>query len=198
MEENLTIKIGEIINGKAVDLDLNAIKNLLVVGKVGRGKTIFLKQFLSNFKNTNANVLVFDPKGVEYNDETNCKVITTMEEAKDTLQSLQQKIKDGNLDTTIFVVDESADYLLEDGKTKRIMCKIFENGCKGGILPVFATYNFKFLPKKLLKSVNCMVAFDYQDNTLLKNNTMSELEKYESIFYKKGVLLTQLKPVKMY
>ena len=61
--EELKLKIGEMISGEVVEEKLSALKNLLVVGHVGAGKTVFLQSIIEKLKEKNINIIVFDPKG---------------------------------------------------------------------------------------------------------------------------------------
>lgn len=193
--EELKLKIGEMIGGKVVEEKLSDLKNLLVVGHVGAGKTVFLQSIIEKLQENNIKIIVFDPKGVEFTDNKNVNVITKMEDAKTILESFRKTIKNEESEhITIFIIDESAEYFIEDYKTRKTLVKIFKNGHKFGIFPVFATYNFEILPKKIVNSINSMVAFDYKNNVLLQDMMQSELERFESIFYQKGTLITQLKP----
>ena len=193
--EELKLKIGEMIGGKVVEEKLSDLKNLLVVGHVGAGKTVFLQSIIEKLQEKNIKIIVFDPKGVEYEKNKNVNVITKMEDAKTILESFRKTIKNEESEhITFFIIDESAEYFIEDYKTSKTLVNIFKNGHKFGIFPVFATYNFKILPKKIVNSINSMVAFDYENNILLQDMVQSELERFESIFYQKGTLITQLKP----
>ena len=194
--EELKLKIGEMIGGKVVEEKLSDLKNLLVVGHVGAGKTVFLQSIIEKLQENNIKIIVFDPKGVEYENNKNVKVITETQDVEKTLKAFHDTIKKGEKDDnlTFFIVDESADYFLWDKKINRIMCEVFEKGYESGIFPIYSILNFKYLPNKVVKNINSMVAFDYENNILLQDMVQSELERFESIFYQKGTLITQLKP----
>lgn len=218
LKTNFSLKLGTSESGKVVKSDLSKLKNMLVVGNVGAGKTIFLQEMILNLiKDKLPNdygVVVFDPKEVEYENFDKlpgCTVVTGLKKAGYFLTFFDGNSKIGNykaeqgkkiyddyvshLKVTLLFIDELADYLADD-ELKSYLCEIFKNGYKGGVFPIFSTYNVQLLPDDIKKNVNSMIVFN-KDNSLLpedKKSDVVEIGRFEKILYRKDSEIVKLKP----
>lgn len=221
VKTNLQITLGETEEGKVIKYDLWKLKNLLVVGNVGAGKTIFLQETILNlFKKklpSNVRVVIFDPKEVEYPDFDklpNCEVVTGLKKAKHLLELYYGKVKIGECrasegkkfydnyiltpKVTLLFVDELADYVLSGSEMEECMCEIFQNGYTAGIFPVFATHNLKYMPERIQDCFNSIVALQYDSNFLLpekEKKQVAKIDNFGSLFYRKDNESVKLKPV---
>ena len=101
--------------GKDFYLDFNQIKNLLVSGTTGAGKSIFLHVLYDQIsgQNTEAEFYLFDPKIVEFWKErknNNATGVCSPEEVEKAFSEL--KVKLDSLDHDLYlIVDELANYM---------------------------------------------------------------------------------------
>src|SRR5579864_2555210 len=126
---DLICLLGQKVDGDGVWMDLLQNPHMLIAGTTGSGKSTLLHTIIANVFNYNdANVILFDPKRIEfplYEKMKGTQVFYTYDEAVEVLANLIEvmedrylKIRAGwdprDLKPILLIVDEFADLIMQD------------------------------------------------------------------------------------
>ena len=116
--DNLIVTLGISENGEQEFLDLNKARNVLIAGKTGSGKSVFLhkviKHLTENYSKEQVRLFLIDLKQTEFT-EYKENVIYDLEQAKSVLNDLANEINvkiKKEEKPTIIIVDECCELLL--------------------------------------------------------------------------------------
>jgi len=126
-------------------VDLTKLPHLLVSGRTGSGKTMFLESITKTL--ANCKFTVFDPKGVDFKSQKNINVITDATEAFNELDQIiadmdkKYASKEKNIKQYhIIIFDEFADFVALDRKRfENTILALAQKGRKCGIHLIMAT-----------------------------------------------------------
>lgn len=162
----MPICLGSDSKGESLIVDLNTIPNMLIGGTTGSGKSVLLHNIIISLISSDVSVYLADPKRVEFSMYKGCKSInwidSSVEDFKSTLDLIYtemehryeilairkaRNIKEYNAKEDIeekmkpiaIVIDEWADFVLQDKTLQKKLCSIAQKGRASGISIVLAT-----------------------------------------------------------
>ena len=192
--ENLIVSLGINEQGEQEFLDLNKARHVLVAGKTGSGKSVFLhkviKRLTKNYSKDEVRLFLIDLKQTEflrYKDY----VIYDLEQAKDILNDLVNKINaevEKEEIPTIIIVDECCE-LLFDYKTLSLLKTIAAKGRAINANLILSTQ--MFAPDVLVPELKanfqtriCFSVCDKEDSCLIVHEEGAEKLKVGEFLYK--------------
>ena len=193
-KKELNIPLGINENGEQEFLDLNKARNVLIAGKTGSGKSIFLhkaiKHLTKNYSKDEVRLFLIDLKQTEflrYKDY----VIYDLEQAKGILNDLVKKINaevEKEEIPTIIIVDECCDLLL-DYETLSLLKTIAAKGRAINAHLILSTQMFApdvLVPelKANLQTRICFPVADIDDSCLIIHEEGAEKLKTGEFLYK--------------
>ena len=172
---SLPIILGKDSKGNIHIKDLKELKNILISGATGSGKSVFLHSFLIttllNTSSKDVKFILIDPKmGVEmemYNGLSYLfiPVIHFMEEAYQILQwcleEIERREKNNTTNSSIvIVIDELSDVMLADTNKATMLERIVKEGSRVGIYTILSTSRARndVVTDTLQKYINVRIA----------------------------------------
>lgn len=163
----LPFLFGETDDGELLWTDMAQNPHMLVAGSTGSGKSVFLHNLIANAARTpNTTLMLADPKNVEFapyrRTELKGFIPVISSSYEETLQMLENLVKEMDLryanllslglqsveqmyspfDKILVILDEVADLMLSDGRTRRfenLVVKLAQKSRAAGIYLVLAT-----------------------------------------------------------
>lgn len=158
------VTLGVDFKGNPFQIDLHSLPNLLVAGVPGSGKSMLLHTIILSLIMINADMYLIDPKKVEFNfyrDLSNLKgLASSMDSAKVLLTKVSEIMDmrfrtltkagvanvleynaehEDNFKPIAIVIDEWADYTLQDKSIHKQLCYLAQKGRAAGISIVLCT-----------------------------------------------------------
>ena len=148
------LAIGETVDGHVRRFDLRDAPHMLVAGSTGSGKSVFLHGLIRQLKDAGAELLLIDPKQVEFSRyggglHDPVEIETTLAYLCDEMDNRYGKLNEaGQRDAReagwkpkVIVIDEYADLVLNYAKSEipRLLQRIAQKGRAAGIHLVVAT-----------------------------------------------------------
>ena len=204
--ENLIVSLGINEQGEQEFLDLNKARHVLVAGKTGSGKSVFLhkaiKHLTENYTKDEVRLFLIDLKQTEflrYKDY----VIYDLEQTKSVLNDLVNKIKteaEKEEIPTIIIVDECCELLL-DCETLSLLKAIAAKGRVINAHLILSTQMFApdvLVPelKANLQTRVCFPVADIDDSCLIVHEEGAEKLKTGEFLYKSPIS-PQVKKIKV-
>jgi S-DNA-T family DNA segregation ATPase FtsK/SpoIIIE len=149
------LAIGETVDGQVRRFDLREAPHMLVAGSTGSGKSVFLHSVIRQLMQTDAELILIDPKQVEFS-EYGC-AITGYADIADALRSMVNVMEsrygilkadgkrnaiDAGMNPLVGVIDEFADIMSmqgEEGTVSDCIRRIAQKGRAAGVHLVIAT-----------------------------------------------------------
>ncbi len=162
-DNNLPILLGRTHDGKDLTIDLTKMPHLLVAGTTGSGKSVLLHSMIASILTfSNANLVLIDPKKVEFSHYANIKellfpIITETEEAGKVLSDLISEMENrfkfmskhrmnnismakGQFKYIVLVIDEFSDLNQTSKKEfQNDLCRLAQKSRACGIHIIMAT-----------------------------------------------------------
>ena len=186
---------------KSVAIESVFRDNILVTGKTGAGKSVFLRNVINHLteKFPNAIVYMADAKTIEFSiyKKVVSSVALSTEEFAEQLKTILDIIMDrrsskSNKPEVLLIVDEFVDFIQENPSLIADLILIARIGRKFGVYLLFATQNIDFIKsrnRRFDKFFNVRVCFE--DFIFLQSQYKSKLQQYEYIVKKKGLLVAK-------
>lgn len=173
---SLPLIMGLDVFGDVVIKDLDMMPHLLVTGRVGSGKTVFLKNIYESLSNSDCQFLIIDTKNVDFNGFNKKKnlfmpVVSDVDRAIRTLDIVteiidERYVKFSDMPCLIVMIDEFADLMYKNKRiTEAFIQYIAQKGRAVGVHLIIATQKTekKVLSDLIMANIPTKIVFKTRD-----------------------------------